>query len=940
MADRQTKVTLIAAVNGYIADMERARNATGKVGDEAKKAAEELREQHQAMTEVGAGVAAVGAVAAVAFGLAVAKFAEFDQAMSNVKAATQESAENMSLLREAALEAGASTVFSATEAANAIEELGKAGLSTEQILDGGLAGALDLAAAGQLDVAEAAGIAAIALKQFNLEGEDVPHVADLLAAGAGKAVGDVKDLADALKQAGLVANGAGQTIEDTTGVLAAFADAGLLGSDAGTSLKTAIIALQAPTAKSRDIMKEYGLSFYDTAGSMLSFDEIAGQLESKLGNLDDETRNAALAQIFGNDALRAANVLYEEGAEGIRKYIDQTNDSGYAAKVAADRLNNLAGDVEKLGGAIDTALIKSGSGVNDQLRGIVQAATGIVDALGSLPEPVLGLGTQLAGIVAAIGLVGGAALIAVPKVAQFRASLATLNISAGSAARGIAVASTALAVAGTAFAIWAQRQAEATATTAEFLDSLDDATGAVTDYTRELVAKKLAEADAFDGAKAAGISQKELTDAIIQGGGAVDELRQKLYDYANANPFDTNIANSVNAVNRLSDGLKNSAKDFTDQAAAADEASDETDDVTGAYQAAADKAQALSDNLRTLIDTINEANGLGQDAVSTNAAYRDSLAGIGEEVARQKDEFLEPQRKAYEELHGSLEGFVGDLSAFVLSLDESTESGSANAAMLADVAGKAQAAAEAQFEVDQKTMSAEEAADKYLDTLALQRQAFIDSATEAGFNADEVQKLADKVFAMPSEKEIQFLLNTAQAASTLNQFIADASKRTITIGVTTVRKDNQYGLTYQNGAGQPLYNANGGHVKFFADGGRENHIAQYARPGTWRVWAEPETGGEWYLPDAPTKRDRSLAIAQQMLSGWGYAMVPAGFRSFANGSDIQPQYASNMPRFSSPFGGGSSAPVVQMTVQPAQGMSEEHIADVAASKVNFWLRGA
>src|SRR5688572_11746725 len=108
--------------------MKRAQDATAKVGDEAAKAAAQLEKQHQAMSEVGAGVAAIGAVAAVAFGLAVAKFAEFDQAMSNVQAATQESTENMGKLREAALEAGASTVFSATEAANAIEELGKAGL--------------------------------------------------------------------------------------------------------------------------------------------------------------------------------------------------------------------------------------------------------------------------------------------------------------------------------------------------------------------------------------------------------------------------------------------------------------------------------------------------------------------------------------------------------------------------------------------------------------------------------------------------------------------------------------------------------------------------------------------------------------------------------------------------------------------------------------------
>lgn len=933
MADRQTKVTLIAAVNGYITDMQRAQAATGKVGDEAAKAAKKLEEQRQAMSDVGAGVAAIGAVAAVAFGLAVAKFAEFDQAMSNVKAATQESAENMTLLRDAALEAGASTVFSATEAANAIEELGKAGLSTEQILNGGLAGALDLAAAGQLDVAEAAGYAAIALKQFELAGEDIPHVADLLAAGAGKAVGDVKDLADALNQTGLVANGAGQSIEDTTGVLAAFADAGMLGSDAGTSLKQAILKLQAPTDKARDIMEAYNLAFYDTNGQMLSFDKIAGQLKTNMSELSDETRDAALAQIFGSDAVRAANVLYREGSEGIRKYIDQTNDSGYAAKVAADRLDNLTGDVEKLGGAIDTALIKSGSGVNDMLRGVTQAATGIVDAISSLPTPVLGLGTQLIGIVGAIGLVGGAALLAVPKIVQFRTALRTLEISGASAARGIGLASGALAIAGTAFAVWAQRQAEATATAAEFQDSLDQSTGAITDYTRELVAKKLAEANAFEGAAAAGISQRELTDAILEGGDAVYELRQRLYDYANGNPFDGNIANSVNAVNRLSDGLEESAEDFKDQAAAARESSDQTEDAATSYQTAADNAAELEGNLRKLIDTINEANGGAQDAVSANSAYQDSIAGIAEEVKRQQDEFLEPQKKAYEEIHGNLEGFVGDLSEFVLSLDQSTASGAANAAMLADVAGKAQDAADAQYEVDRQTMLAEDATKKYYDTLVAQKTAFEEAATAAGFNADEVKALSDQVFALPSEKEIEILTNTAEASGQIAQFIADAERRVIQIGVTTVRKDGD-GLVYTRD-GRTFYEADGGHVKFYANGGREDHIAQYARPGTWRVWAEPETGGEWYLPDSPAKRNRSVAIAQQMLSGWGYQMVPSGFRNFADGGELR--YASNMPVF---MGGSGSAgaPVINVDVRPDSGLNAEQVGRIAAEKTAFQLR--
>ena len=107
--------------------------------------------------------------------------------------------------------------------------MAKAGVSTKDILGGGLKGALSLAAAGSLDVAEAAEISASALTQFKLSGDKIPHLADLLAAGAGKAQGSVQDLGAALNQSGLVAASTGLSIEETTGVLAAFASAGVDG---------------------------------------------------------------------------------------------------------------------------------------------------------------------------------------------------------------------------------------------------------------------------------------------------------------------------------------------------------------------------------------------------------------------------------------------------------------------------------------------------------------------------------------------------------------------------------------------------------------------------------------------------------------------------------------------------------------------------------------
>ena len=762
MADRSTKVTLLAQVSSYVTNMEAAAKKTRDLGSAAEDGEKKLAAQREAMQNLGGVLLGFGALAAAGVAVAVKKFADFDQAMSQVKAATQESAENMSLLRDAALGAGADTVYSATEAANAIEEMGKAGVSTADILDGGLNGALSLAAAGNLEVGRAAEIAATAMNQFGLQGRQIPHIADLLAAGAGKASGEVEDMAQALNQSGLVANQMGLSIEETTGTLTAFASAGLLGSDAGTSLKTMLQRLNPTSKEAAEEMKRLGLSAYDSAGNFVGMEEYAGRLAKAMGGLTDEQRNASMSIIFGSDAVRAASVIYENGAEGIGNWIGEVDQSGYAAKVAADRLDNLAGDVEKLGGAFDTFLIKSGSGANDMLRGIVQVLTGLVDVVGALPAPVLGAGLVVAGLAAAVALAGGAFLIAVPKVAQFKASLATMNMTVGSAARGIGLMSGALTIVGVGLSVLANRQAEATANTQQFKDSLDQTTGAFTDYTRELVKQKLAEGGAYETAKKAGVSQRELTDAVLAGGDALDKVRDKISGINTlGNAFDGTAFKAGfarDAIDNIAASVDGAEEDFRDTAAAGDGLTESTDKTGEAFQAAADAAAELQENLTTLIDTVNTANGVNRDAVSANAAWKEGLAGIGEQVEKLKKDF--------EDTTGSTEGFS-------LSLDENTLAGSQSAAMLADVAGKAEAAALAQLEVDKTTMGAKAATEKYLDTQARNKQAFIESAVAAGYNADEVKGLADRIFQVPEKRSVEIAAETAAASAKVAQFVRD-----------------------------------------------------------------------------------------------------------------------------------------------------------------------
>ena len=213
-------------------------------------------------------------------------------------------------------------------------------------------------------------------------------MADALAAGAGKAVGSAHDLGLALNQAGLVANSMGVSMQETTGTLAAFANAGMIGSDAGTSLKTMLQRLASPTDKAQTLMDELGINVYDANGKFIGLAGAAGQLQNGLSGLSQQERNAALNTIFGADAVRAANVLYEQGAEGIDDWTKAVSQSGYAADLAAKKNDNLKGDLENLSGSFESLMISLGEGGQGPLRSLVQTLDTLVDAFSQLPAPV------------------------------------------------------------------------------------------------------------------------------------------------------------------------------------------------------------------------------------------------------------------------------------------------------------------------------------------------------------------------------------------------------------------------------------------------------------------------------------------------------------------------------------------------------------------------
>ena len=374
-------IRLMADTASYEASMTRA-------GSTARSVASGMENTGRKSALITSGLTAAG-LAVTAFGVASVKMAaDFDEQMSTVQANSGATAAQLSQLREAALQAGASTVYTAAESAGAINDLAKAGMSVSDILSGGLTASLNLAAAGQMDVGNAAEYMSQALTMFHLSGKDATSTADALAAGADKAVGDVSDFGEALNNCGVMANSFGMNLQETVGVLGLFAQNGIVGAEAGTQLNSMLMKLANPASDAKSTMEEIGISTHDTSGKFAGMANLAGQLHDKLGKLTDQQRQQAEATIFGSYAIKGAGIIMDAGKKGVEDWTKAVSDSGFAAQQASNKTNNLKGDLKMLESATQSAMTKIGEGAQGPLRKLTQGLTDLITGFGDLPAEV------------------------------------------------------------------------------------------------------------------------------------------------------------------------------------------------------------------------------------------------------------------------------------------------------------------------------------------------------------------------------------------------------------------------------------------------------------------------------------------------------------------------------------------------------------------------
>lgn len=798
--DRSLSVKLRADVSNYLAGIKSAGNATREF---STKASDGIAKHRADWATVGQSVTVAGLAIAAGVGLAISRFADFDQAMSAASAATRATSRDLAALRDAAMQAGADTQYSATEAAQAITELGKAGLSTSEILGGGLTGALSLAAAGQMDVAKAAELSAVAMKQFGLGGDKVGHVADLLAAGAGKAVGSVEDMGMALKQSGLVAAQTGVSIEETTGTLAAFASAGLIGSDAGTSFKTMLQRLNPQSKEAADAMRDLGISAYDSQGNFVGMSVLAGQLKESLSTLSAEQRNAALSTIFGSDAVRAAAVLYDQGADGIAKWTRDVNDSGFAADQAARLTDNLRGDIERLGGSLDTALIKSGSGANDALRGLSQGLESVINWFAGLPQPVQSTTTYLAAAASAAALVGGAALSAVPRVQAFKVAMADLGLTSASASAKLGVAAKSIGVVATAAAGLSMAYAGMQGVVNGWMGANDDAVkslDAMLRSGRDAVGVTGLMKDGFQDLGAA-VERAFNESAWIKGTNVLDSVMfwdgsQAGTSIAFFDQLDKALAGFVQG-GRAAEAAA-TFKQLTDEAARQGIPVERLAAAFPAYSAALEQAKVAQDGMREstspTVVAVEDYLKAATSATEATKAYADAIKGFASPIL--------DAREANRQWAESVASAEAALKSNGRTLADGTEKGRENARALdamtraaIDNVGAMQANGASQADLS-----------KTVETSAAEIEKM---AVKFGMSKEEAHKYADQLLNIPTQVMTKIAADTTLAYRdivALAQKLDSLHDRTIYIRtVTTAVNMDSSATGYNRASGGPIF---------------------------------------------------------------------------------------------------------------------------------------
>lgn len=305
-----------------------------------------------------------GGIIVAGFGMAIKTAKKFEQSMANTASVAGATAEELQTLSDYAREMGEQSVFSASEAADAMYYLASAGMDVEEIM-GALDGTLALAAATQSDLAYTSGSVAASLSQFGLDASEADRIANVFAATISGSQATMEKLTTSMSYVGPMAHGMGMSIEDTAGILGKLYDAGIDGSKAGTALRMAFVKLLKPTEDGKAALEKLEVSITDSTGKMRPFVDIMADLE-KAGMSTTDAMD-----IFGIRSGPAMMALVSQGIDSVKDLTTEITGTEKASEMAAMQIDTFEGAMKLLRSAWEEAQITLVNDLLPALKGLI-----------------------------------------------------------------------------------------------------------------------------------------------------------------------------------------------------------------------------------------------------------------------------------------------------------------------------------------------------------------------------------------------------------------------------------------------------------------------------------------------------------------------------------------------------------------------------------------
>ena len=382
---------------------------------------------------------AIGGALSAAGGYAVKVGSDFEAGMSNVAAISGATGEDLQKLTDLAKEMGATTKFSATEAAEGYQYMAMAGWKTEDMLNG-LPGIMNLAAASGEDLGEVSDIVTDALTAMGLSASDSAHFADVLAAASSNSNTNVSMMGETFKYAAPLAGALGYNIEDLAQAIGLMANSGIKSTQAGTSLRSILTRLADPPKDCATAMEQYGISMTNADGSMKSLMEVMENMRDSLGGLSEQEQASAASAIGGQEAMSGLLAIVNASESDFDKLANAIDNSdGAAANMASTMQDNLQGKLTILKSALEGVGISAYEKFEEPLKKAIDKITEVIsnfdiDAFLQKVSEVLNTAKQFAPVLTTIaGAATGlfAAIKIEEKVKQFGEMAAAISKAGG-----------------------------------------------------------------------------------------------------------------------------------------------------------------------------------------------------------------------------------------------------------------------------------------------------------------------------------------------------------------------------------------------------------------------------------------------------------------------------------------------------------------------------